>query len=205
MRPTEPTFSLSFFGRGLYLGLFAGLAAATSCDGTLAHIDVKTGASAVVEGATLLEQLAGDMGFGDFVSMDLAAEEELANQGVGPGDIKDVRLIEFALTVTDPQGGDLSWLESMELYVEAPGVERALIASADSFPEGVASVSFDLYDVDLTPYAVSEEMTLATEVSGRRPDEDTTIQADVVLDVGVTGQGACNQAKAARANDSDAE
>ncbi|MCK6513903.1 hypothetical protein L6R46_02435 [Myxococcota bacterium] len=205
MSPTEPTFSLSFFGRGLYLGLFAGLAAATSCDGTLAHIDVKTGASAVVEGATLLEQLAGDMGFGDFVSMDLAAEEELANQGVGPGDIKDVRLIEFALTVTDPQGGDLSWLESMELYVEAPGVERALIASADSFPEGVASVSFDLYDVDLTPYAVSEEMTLATEVSGRRPDNDTTIQADVVLDVGVTGQGACNQAKAARANDSDAE
>ena len=205
MSPTEPTFSLAFFGRGLYLGLFAGLAAATSCDGTLAHIDVKTGASAVVEGATLLEQLAGDMGFGDFVSMDLAAEEELANQGVGPGDIKDVRLIEFALTVTDPQGGDLSWLESMELYVEAPGVERALIASADSFPEGVASVSFDLYDVDLTPYAVSEEMTLATEVSGRRPDDDTTIQADVVLDVGVTGQGACNQAKAARANDSDAE
>lgn len=205
MSPTEPTFSLTILGRGLYLGLFAGLVAATSCDGTLAHIDVKTGASAVVEGATLLEQLAGDMGFGDFVSMDLAAEEELANQGVGPGDIKDVRLIEFALTVTDPQGGDLSWLESMELYVEAPGVERALIASADSFPEGVASVSFDLYDVDLTPYAVSEEMTLATEVSGRRPDEDTTIQADVVLDVGVTGQGACNQAKAARADDSDSE
>jgi hypothetical protein len=98
----------------------------------------------------------------------------------------------------------MSWLDSMELYVEAPGVERALIASADDFPEGVASVSFDLYDVDLTPYAVSEAMTLATEVSGRRPDDDTTIRADVVLDVGVTGQGACNQAKAARA-DSDSE
>lgn len=205
MSPTAPSFSLAVLGRGLYLGLFAGLVAATSCDGTLAHIDVETGASAVVPGASILEQLAGDMGFGDFVSMDLAAEDELANQGVGPGDIKDVRLIEFTLTVTDPQGGDMSWLESLELYVEAPGVERALIASADDFPEGVASVSFDLYDVDLTPYAVSEAMTLATEVSGRRPDEDTTIQADVVLDVGVTGQGACNQAKAARADDSDSE
>ncbi|MCK6519892.1 hypothetical protein L6R49_00475 [Myxococcota bacterium] len=199
MNPSTPTFSLSPLGRGLYLGLFAALTSAASCDGALAHIDVEAGATTVVEGATLLEQLAGDMGFGDFVSMDLTAEDELANQGVGPGDIQDVRLIEFALTVTSPQGGDLSWLESMSLYVEAPGVERALIASADDFPEGVGSVSFDLYDVDLTPYAVSEEMTLATEVSGRRPDEDTTVRADVVLDVGVTGQGACNQAKAARA------
>ena len=55
-------------------------------------------------------------------------------------------------------------------------------------------LDFELDDVDLTPYVVSESMTLTTEVSGTRPDADHTVVARFALDVAVTTQGACNAA-----------
>ena len=46
-----------------------------------------------------------------------------------------------------------------------------------------------LDDVDLAPYAAAATMDLKTVVQGRRPDQDTTIDAsvDFLIDVNVTG------------------
>jgi len=52
-------------------------------------------------------------------------------------------------------------------------------------------VALDLDDVDLTPYVVSESLTVTTDATGRRPEQDTVVQARFGLSVGVTGQGAC--------------
>ena len=95
----------------------------------------------------------------------------------------------------EPVGVDLSFLSSIELWVEAPDLDAVLIASADSFPEGESLVVFDIEDVDLTDYVVSRSMTITTEVTGHRPDQDTLVEARFDLAVGVTGQGACNYIK----------
>lgn len=159
------------------------------CQGSLFHITIEESSEAVVPGASILETLAGDMGFGDFVSMDLTEAGELQNQGVEPGDIEDVRLTDFRLTAADPAGADLSFLSSMDLLVSAPDLPEITVASQTGFPEGESEVVFDLMDEDLTAYVVSEAMTISTAVSGRRPPEETTVRADFALRVGVTGQG----------------
>ncbi len=159
-------------------------------DGVLTHIEVEGSATVTLEGASILEVIAGDLGFDDFVSMDITSEEELANQGVEPGDIKDVQLVLFELEATDPAGADLSFIDAMAVGVQAPGLAAATIASANDFPDGQSLVSFDLLGVDLTDYATSESMTLTTDVTGQRPDERTTVEARYILDVGVTLQGA---------------
>jgi hypothetical protein len=46
--------------------------------------------------------------------------------------------------------------------------------------------------VELPPYLVSQSLTLTTDVSGRRPEEETTVALDFSVDVGVTIQGACS-------------
>ena len=38
-------------------------------------------------------------------------------------------------------------------------------------------------------------MNITTDVTGTPPNEDTTIEAYIALEVGVTSQGACNAAK----------
>lgn len=169
------------------------LFALLGCSGALVQIQITERADTVVPGASLLEELAGDLGFDALTTMDLTANEELANQGVEPGDIQDVQLIDFRLTVLEPDTQDLSFLDEMAVYVEAPGLPREQVAAQASFPEGQGEVRFVLTGLDLTPYAVSERMTLGTEVTGRRPDEDTTVRATVTLDVGVTAQGVRGQ------------
>jgi len=169
-------------------------ALATACS-SLATITVSDSSTTTVEQGTIVEALLGDMGFSDWVSMDLTQAQELQNQGVEPGDIQEVYLRDLALTVKEPADGDLSFISSMEVYVEAPGLEKQRVAWQDSFPEGEGTVSFELDDVDLTDYVVSESMTLSTDVDAHRPDADTKIKASFSVDVGVTAQGACNQAK----------
>ena len=166
-----------------------------SCDSGLFTIELEERAQTTVPGGTLLEELLGDLGFEDFVTVDITASEELENQGVQPGDIVDVTLTAFELEALSPSGADLTFLEEIAVYVEADGLSRQRIAWLDDFPAGAALVSFNLDAVDLTPYAVSAAMTIDTEVTGRSPDEDTTIEARFVLDVGVTSQGACSQVR----------
>jgi hypothetical protein len=174
-------------------GLLAGTAVA--CGYGLLHIEVEDTASTAIPKGTIFQSLIADLGFAGFTNLDIVASEELQNQGVQPGDISSARFEQFTLTVTAPSGGDLSFLESIDFYVEAPGLDRILFASGTDFPAGVASVDLDLEDVDLVDYVVSDSMTITTEANGHQPEADTTVEARFVMDVGVTGQGACNAIK----------
>lgn len=162
------------------------------CD-TLLRITVEESGTTVIEAGTPLETFLGDFGFGDFTDLDITAAEELQNQGVQPGDISTVTVETFTLRSID--GADLSFLDDVTVWVEAPDLERVTIATASDFPAGTTEVAFTLEDVDLADYVVSEAMTIGTDVTGSRPREQTTIEAAIALSVGVTTQGACNYIK----------
>lgn len=170
------------------------LVALTACDGNLFTIHIEDEATTTVEKGTVLEDLVGDFGFGDFVSMDLTESAALQNQGVGPGDIQDVRLEYMQLEATAPSGADLSFFTSMDIYVEAPDLPRLLIASASDFPEGQSTIDMTIEDADLTDYATSQSMTFDVDVNARRPSQDTDVTSRFSVAVGVTGQGVRNQA-----------
>jgi hypothetical protein len=164
-----------------------------ACDSKLLTVTVEDGAQTTVERGTLLEQLLGDIGFGDFLDMDITAAQELQNQGVADEDIQGVYLTSLGLEVLEPSGGDLSFLESIDFYVEAPDLDRVRVASKEAIPADESLVALDVVsDLDLHDYVVSESMTLTTEVTGHRPDDDTTVEARFALDVEVTGTGACH-------------
>lgn len=158
----------------------------------LTTITINESAQTEVPKATLAEVILGDMGFGDFVSMDLTQSSELANQGVEPGDVEDVRLTYMELEAMSPDGSDLSFLDEMRIFVEGPDLEPQELAWADDFPEGESVVGFTLTDVDMTPYVVSQSMTFDIEVTASRPEEDTLVEARFGVDVRVTGQGIRN-------------
>lgn len=165
---------------------------ALGCQGRLFSITIRDSADTVVPRGTVLEELTGGLGFSELTAMDLISSGELANQGVEPGDIEEAVLTVFELEATGPDGADLSFLQSVSLYVEAPDLPRELVASRSGFEEGETVAGFDVTEVDLADYIVSRSMTLSTEVRGNRPDEDTEVRASFEVKVGVTGQGACN-------------
>lgn len=161
----------------------------------LTTFSIEESAQTEIPKATLAEVLLGEMGFGDFVSMDLTESSELANQGVEPGDVEDVMLTYMELEALSPEGQDLSFFNEMRIFVEAPDLDRQELAWADDFPAGEGLVAFTLEEVDLTPYAISQSMTFDIEVDAARPEEETTVEARFGVDVRVTGQGIRNNAQ----------
>ena len=84
----------------LYLPLLLGLAACQSP--TLTTIQIDYNDTVVVEGSGLLGDLITTLGFDGFADMNITDAEELANQGVEPGDVRDVRLVSFELEAISP-------------------------------------------------------------------------------------------------------
>jgi hypothetical protein len=173
---------------------FAVVALWVGCD-ALFHIDIDGTSTTTIPAATPFEIILEDLGFGEFVDMDVTENSELQNQGVEPGDISSVEFTTLSLEATGPAGSDLSFIERIELFVEAPGVPRVRVASQDDFPAGQALVELDLDAVDLTEYVVSQSMTITSDVTASRPEEETTVEAYYALDVGVTKQGCNNYLK----------
>lgn len=162
-----------------------------ACSGGLASIEIERQGRAEIPKGTVVEDLLGEVGLEDLMKMDLTTASELENQGVEDGDLRHVHLQGFTLAVEAPDDQDLSFLDEVEIYVEAPGLERRRVAAQSDFPEGARSVALELAEIDVVDYVVSESMTLTSEVSGRRPAQATTLLATVRFDVVVTAQGAC--------------
>ena len=161
---------------------------------SLFTIRIRDESTSTVPAGTVVDSLIGDIGFDEFTAIDLTQSSELQNQGVAPGDISEVFLEELELEATAPDGADLSFIQSVAIYVEGPDLPRVLLASQDEFPDGQAAVQMDIEGVDLVEYAVSESMSFDVEMSGNRPEDATDVTARYTLAVGVTGQGACNAA-----------
>ena len=172
-------------------GWFALVALFLMTCGDLDTFEVRKKSSTTLEKRSLLEDLIGDISFGELASFDLSESSELANQGVEKNQIDAVHLTSLSLQITAPPNGqDFTFLQSIEFYVEAPGVERRLIASGADFAAGATRVDLDVEDVDLAPYATAESMQVTTEATGSRPENDTTIEATLVLSVDVNVKGA---------------
>ena len=168
---------------------------AMACQGKIATIELSESAEATIEGQSTLgglTDLVGALGFEGFTDMDISQSQDLVNQGVEPGDIETAVVTSFRLAVLEPTDGDLSFISSLEIWVEAPDLEPVLVASQTDFPVGSSEILFNLEDVELVDYVVSDSMRITTEATGSVPSETTKIEASATFEIGVTAQGACN-------------
>ena len=166
----------------------AALAVLWACK-ALFYIHIEGSDTSTVPAATPVEIILDDLGFGDFVEMDITEASELQNQGVEPGDITTVTLELLTLEATSPAGSDLSFIDRIDLYVEAPDQQRSRIAWQDDFPVGQALVELNLDEIDIVNHALSQSMTITADVAASRPEDETEIEVVYDIRVGVTGQG----------------
>ncbi len=169
--------------------LVAGVLLLGACIGELLTIRVDESATTVVEAGGIVGELLTSLSFAGFDDLSVSIDQELANQGVAPGDVASVHIV--ALEFSTPDGADLSFLSEVSVYVTAPGLDEVLVAFQDDFPAGVTTVALELPDEDLTAYVEAESMTLTVDASGALPEEDTTIDVALAIDVEATPQGAC--------------
>lgn len=162
---------------------------AITCGG-LDNFIIEENSRAIIERGSLLEMFAGAAGFSEFATLDITQNQSLANQGVERSQIDSVKIQTITMTVVDPPSGqDFTFLDSIEFYVESPDLPRITIATGGPFEAGATTVELSIPDEDLADYAASPSMNITTSARGRRPDQDTTIDAKITLDVDVNVDG----------------
>jgi hypothetical protein len=148
------------------------------CDG-IATVEIERRSAAIL----LEDEEPGALDFGEFQN-----EEDITGD-----DIAGAHVTSVIVEVVEPEGGDLVFADRIEVFIDAPGLERRRLAFQDRFPVGESRVALRLEGVDLEPYVVAESIHFTAEIDGEAPREDTLIEATARLDVGVTAEGACSQ------------
>jgi hypothetical protein len=160
--------------------------AATACDG-IDNFDVDASGRASVEARTLIDDLIGLVPFEGLGQVDF--EQEFRNQGVSEEDVDSVVVKSFVLTIESPASQTFDFLDRIAFFASAEGLPEVRLASADGIDPAARRLDLAVDEVELKPYATAARMTIRTEVTGERPEEATTLRADVVFDVDVTVPG----------------
>jgi len=163
------------------------LGALATCQ-NIDNFEVAVGGKGTIPKGNLIDELLSAVNLDELQSVDLT--NELKNQGVTKEDVDSVRLLRFSLSIEGPPGATFDFLESITFYVETQGVPRAVLARIEAVPAGATELTLDVEEaLELKPYVVAPSMKITSEVKGTRPDQDTTVRADLALDVDVTVPG----------------
>jgi len=133
---------------------------------------------------TIKSSIAGDLtslaGFNFNINLERQLEKRDADGA------KAVHLQDVKLRVTDDsQGRTLGFIESITFHANSDNEQKARVAWRDPVPDGQSSVMLETdSELNLKPY-IQDGLTMETSASGNTPEEDTTIQAVLTLEVEV--------------------
>jgi hypothetical protein len=173
------------------------IAVVVACE-SLDNIDVSADGQTTIPMRSILDDLLGPVTFLGFEQFQVSESQEFHNQGYTEDQIDSVRIKRFVLTATDPSGASFDFLDSIAFFAEAPGLPKVEIARLDPVPDGRSQLELEILDVELRDYSVAESMTITTTASGTRPEQETTVNAALVLNVDINVGGAVGCSVASR-------
>ncbi|MRI01861.1 hypothetical protein GH721_15065 [Kriegella sp. EG-1] len=74
--------------------------------------------------------------------------------------IESIKLTKLQLNITSPEDTDFSFLESIEVYINADGLDEILIANKEEVSETVSILDLDVTDVELKEYIKKDSYSL---------------------------------------------
>jgi hypothetical protein len=93
-------------------------------------------------------------------------EKSLTDKDVDPSDVDSMKLLSCTIEMIG-QGGltnDLSFLQKLDFYVAATGMNRTLLASQPSFPKGTRQADLTVTeDLELKPYIEAGDMKISPD------------------------------------------
>lgn len=74
--------------------------------------------------------------------------------------IEEIKLTQLQLVITSPSDADFSFLESIEVFISADGLDELKIASKVEVPETVSTLDLEVSDTDLKDYIKKDNYSL---------------------------------------------
>ena len=120
-------------------------------------------------------------------------KKTLREKNLSEDAIRSIYLKTLQLNIKpDSEGQNLSFLESVEFYAEAPNLPTILIARLDgSVSEKMTTLI--IKDQDLKPYLIADFVKIFAKATGRLPDQETKIAAVFNLETNIDLAVACQE------------
>jgi len=113
------------------------------------------------------------------VPVTMSNEQTFKNNNTSADLIKDVRLRNLTLTIVDPATARFDFLQSIKLYIGTDPSDKVLLASLDSVPTSVSTITLLPSNAKLDAYIKASSYTLYTEVAVRSTvAQELTVRAD---------------------------
>lgn len=117
-------------------------------------------------------------------SVENNAEQQFKSNDADINHVEKIRLSGLKLTITDPTSEDFSFLNSIHIYMEAPGLEKVKIAYKDNVPENVSSFDLETTGAILDEYLKQDSYSLIYQtVTDELTSQDITIRSDMIFQV----------------------
>jgi len=102
------------------------------------------------------------------------------SEGTSTKYVRTVYLGKLSLTITSPQAANFDFLNEVQVFITAPGMEEKLIAEKKNIPENqLKSIQCDVKPVDLKDYIIKDYYELRVRtVTEQLVIQDVTIRAD---------------------------
>lgn len=94
-------------------------------------------------------------------AMETNSESKFAVNDTRKDLIEEIKLSELEMIILSPDNADFSFLNSIEVYISAAGLDEILIASLDDVPENSGNrITLNTSDLDLKEYIKKDEFSL---------------------------------------------
>lgn len=93
--------------------------------------------------------------------------------------VQEISLSQLKLTVESPSGEDFSILKSIEVYIQADGLDDAKIAWLDAVPAGESTITLDVSNADIKDYLFKDQFKLVVKtVTDEIYTQDYSVRID---------------------------
>lgn len=154
-----------------------------SCD-SLTTISVDVESETTVDDGGLIVSTLTTLGFTEFASFDVSGSAAFKNNNATKNNIGESYVTAFTLEVMSPNGQTLDFIDEMEVYI-GDGDNRTSVAYiADQTDTDVTLLYLQVEDDrDISQYLRADETVVDVDVTGRPPENDTTIKAIISFSI----------------------
>ena len=108
-------------------------------------------------------------------------DQDFTNNNANVNKIVSMNLTNLQLTITSPSGQTFGFLQSISIYLSAPGLSKVEIAQLNPVPSNSGSViALNVDNVDLSAYAKQSSFTLSFSTT---TNQSTTTEIDMRADM----------------------
>jgi hypothetical protein len=105
--------------------------------------------------------------------------------------IEEITLTTLSLTITSPSNADFSFLQSIDVYISANGLDEVKIASKENVPTDVTVLNLDVTGIDLKEYIKADKFSLRLNTVTDElltSDHHIDIHSEFFVDAKILGQ-----------------